>query len=242
MSQLIIDIGNTRVKYAVFDLDKIITILSTQNFDLEILTQIIEQYSPSSAIISDVRNNGDQMKETLNKSIRKVILLSEKTDVPIHNSYKTPETLGKDRLAAVVGAWDLFPNKNSLVIDAGTAITYDFIDSNGTYLGGNISPGLQTRYRALHDYTGKLPYLIAESTEDEIGKDTNTAIHNGVGLGLLFEVERYISFFSKKYCDLHIIITGGDAQYFETKLKNSIFVNFNITLIGLNRILRYNDK
>ncbi|QZT36471.1 type III pantothenate kinase [Halosquirtibacter xylanolyticus] len=239
---LIIDIGNTRIKYALFESQKLIHLESTSDFDLPLITKWVEDYPIKSAIVSDVRDVRHQIEADLMKLLSKVLFLDEKTTLPINNSYRTPETLGKDRIAAVVGAWSRFPNRNSLVIDAGTAITYDFIDQTGTYLGGNISPGLQTRFRALHDYTGKLPLLEVKAVEEEIGKDTTNAIQSGVGLGLTFEVEKYISHFSEKYHDLHVIITGGDAVFFETILKNSIFVDLNVTLIGLNRILIDNDK
>ncbi|MDC1106592.1 type III pantothenate kinase [Prolixibacteraceae bacterium] len=239
---LIIDIGNTRIKYALFENQKLIQWESTSDFDICLVTQWSKSFNIKKAMVSDVRNIRHEV-EPLMKGINiKVMFLDETTPLPINNSYRTPKTLGKDRIAAVVGAWSRFPNKNSLVIDAGTAITYDFIDQTGIYLGGNISPGLQSRFRALHDYTGKLPLLEAKTVEEEIGKDTNNAIQSGVGLGLIFEVEKYISHFSEKYHDLHVIITGGDAVFFETILKNSIFVDLNVTIIGLNRILIDNDK
>lgn len=242
MSQLIIDIGNTRVKYAIFDDYQLIEQDCSQDIDIELIYKWVKHYEINKVLVSDVRNIRTKVEPILLEKIDTVLFLDENTRLPIKNHYRTPSTLGKDRIAAVVGAWHQYPNKNCLVVDAGTAITYDFLDASGTYLGGNISPGLMTRFKSLHDYTGKLPLLKESEIKEEIGKDTTNAITSGVELGIIFEVERYISYFSKKYSDLHVIITGGDALFFERNLKNSIFVDLNVTLTGLNRILIYNDK
>jgi type III pantothenate kinase len=129
-----------------------------------------------------------------------------------------------------------------LVIDAGTAITYEMITAENEYLGGNISPGMETRFKALNQFTGKLPLVTPSDDFQLLGTNTESAIRAGVQLGLLFEVEQYITYFNNIYQNLEIIITGGNAKFFDKKLKNSIFVHFNLTLIGLNRILEYNVK
>lgn len=167
-------------------------------------------------------------------------MLDHKTPVPINNRYLTPETLGFDRLAAAVGAATVYPGANVLAIDAGTAITYEFVDAQNNYRGGNISPGMEMRFRALHHFTGKLPMIESKMPVSFLGNTTSEAIKAGVIEGMIFEIDGYINTLKKSHHDLKIIITGGDAIFFDKKLKNSIFVNLNLTLHGLNRILRHN--
>jgi type III pantothenate kinase len=166
--------------------------------------------------------------------------LSSYTSVPLVNQYKTPETLGLDRLATAIGAQELYPGKDLLVIDAGTAITFDVIERNGTFVGGNISPGLSSRFRALHEFTKKLPLIKASDDFPVIGQSTEEAIRAGVINGMVFEIDGTIDMIRKKMPHIQPVLTGGDAQFFERRLKNPIFVKFEITLIGLNRILEYN--
>lgn len=168
--------------------------------------------------------------------------LTAETPVPINNLYATPETLGKDRLAAVVGAHELFPERNVLVIDAGTALTIDFIDSEGNYRGGNISLGMQIRYRALHEYTKKLPLEAQKDDFKPIGDSTSSAIIAGVQTGMIFEIEGYIDRFTGQYPDLITIITGGDMIFFENKIEKHTFANSDLVFIGLNEIVKYNLK
>ena len=162
------------------------------------------------------------------------------TDLPIRNNYLTPRTLGLDRLASAVGAWTLFPDKELLVIDAGTAITFDLIEKGGTFVGGNISVGLQSRFRALHEFTDKLP--LVQVTEDYplVGRTTSEAIQSGIIHGMTLEIDGMIGLMKKKYPEIQPVLTGGDALFFERRLKSPIFVKSEITLIGLNRILEYN--
>lgn len=238
---LVIDIGNTRTKLAVINDKEIIFNTIMNGFRLENLHQVVVDHPAlSKAILSSVKEYPEEVKKYLSKSFRHFIELDHHTLIPLKNHYKTPETLGKDRLAAAVGANQLFPDKNILVIDAGTAITFDLISENNEYMGGNISPGLNTRFKALQHFTGKLPLVCPDKTFPEIGTDTESAIRAGVQLGIVFEVKQYIRHFNNLYQNLQIIITGGDAKFFDKKLKKTIFVNFNLTLFGLNRILEYN--
>ncbi|MGL4492132.1 MAG: type III pantothenate kinase, partial [Tannerellaceae bacterium] len=154
--------------------------------------------------------------------------------------YKTPNTLGRDRLAAVVGAHSIKPGHNLLVIDAGTAITYEFLNAEGCYMGGNISPGMKTRFKALNYYTQKLPLLNEDGDTPDLGDSTETAIRSGVVNGVVFEIDGYINSLRSKYSDLFVFLTGGHSFYFERRLKNSIFADINLVLIGLNTILDYN--
>ena len=166
--------------------------------------------------------------------------LTADTPVPIQNLYKTPETLGKDRLAAIVGAYSLFPDRDVLVFDAGTALTIDFIDKDGNYHGGNISPGLNMRFRALNDYTQKI--FLQSQTDDYklLGDTTASAVVSGVQNGMVFEVKYYIDHFVKKFPDLVIIFTGGDKNFLENKIERFIFAEPNLVFIGLDKILKFN--
>ncbi|MGQ7870489.1 type III pantothenate kinase [Sunxiuqinia sp. sy24] len=240
---LVIDIGNSRIKLALFNERDLMFNVPLDELKPEHIQVLLDEHDDlQHAIVSSVREYSPELKSFLERSFKNFIELDANTPVPITNRYETPGTLGKDRLAAAVGATEIFPDRNVLVIDAGTAITYEIITANKEYLGGNISPGLETRYKSLHQFTGKLPLLKATNEFQMIGTNTESAIQSGVQLGLLFEVEQYLDYFNTIYENLEVIITGGDAKFFDKKLKNSIFVHFNLTLIGLNRILEYNVK
>ena len=194
------------------------------------------------AILSSVKPVDDEILQFLSESFDLFIELDHETELPIKNLYETPETLGKDRIAAAVGANEFFPNQNLLIIDAGTAITYDLVSEKNEFIGGNISPGLQMRFKALNQFTGKLPLVSYFDEFQNIGRNTTEAIRAGVQNGILYEIAQTIELFNKNYQNLQIVMTGGDSIFFDKKLNYTIFVHFNITLIGLNRILEYNAK
>lgn len=196
----------------------------------------------SQAILSSVKPVDSDILQFLSENFDFFIELDHQTVLPIGNLYETPETLGKDRLAAAVGANELFPNQNILIIDAGTAITYDLVSEKNQFVGGNISPGLQMRFKALNHFTGKLPLISYSDEFQPIGKNTTDAIRAGVQNGILFEIDQTIDLFNRNYQNLQIVMTGGDSIFFDKKLNYSIFVHFNLTLIGLNRILEHNAK
>lgn len=193
-------------------------------------------------ILSSVKPYDEELKRVLSEEFDQFIELDHQTALPIDNLYETPETLGKDRIAAAVGANELFPDQNLLIIDAGTAITYDLVSEKNQFVGGNISPGLEMRFKALNHFTGKLPLVEYSNDYEPVGKNTIDAIRAGVQNGILFEIAQTIDLFNRNYQNLHIIMTGGDSYFFDKKLNYSIFVNFNLTLIGLNRILEHNAK
>ena len=166
--------------------------------------------------------------------------LTHHTQIPILNRYKTPETLGKDRLAAVIGAQVEFPGQNCLVIDAGTCITYDLLTADKTYHGGTIAPGIQMRLEAMHKMTAKLPLAERSPLGPIIGTSTTTALQNGAQWGALLEAKAFIDQCEEHYGSLQVIFTGGDAGFFEKHLKRKIFVNQHLVLTGLNKILTYN--
>ena len=238
---LVIDIGNSRTKAAVFDHNNLIRDYSFPVFNEKNLEKILGEYSGiNKAIISSVAGEPVDFYKMISGKIRNTLLLDENTPLPVNNQYKSKNTLGKDRLAAVVGANYIYPDNNILVIDAGTAITYDFIDQHGNYSGGNISPGMAIRFKALHNFTGRLPLLSKQDVYPELGTDTDSAIISGVQTGIIHEIEGYIAHYSGIYTNITIILTGGDANFFDKKLKNTIFVNLNLVNIGLNCILDYN--
>jgi len=240
---LVLDIGNSRTKISVFRGSELVKLLVRDFPDPEAVKQLIQEFpGADKAIICSTKDYPEELMNCLRQEIKFVIEFSHLTPVPVKVLYHTPETLGKDRIAAVTGASLLFPGKDILVIDSGSAITYDFINSSGEYTGGNISPGLNMRFKALHHYTGRLPMVAPDQDYGFWGKDTFSAIRAGVQNGILFEMEGYIGHFKKIYKKMQVIFTGGDVNFFERKLKNSFFVDSNLVSKGLNRILEYNDK
>lgn len=240
--KLIIDFGNTLKKIAIFNKDEIVELQVYEQFSTKQLSEIINSYKNiESAIISSVINYPLSLKKFLNNNFN-FIELTENTPVPVINKYKTPETLGKDRLAAVVAANHMYPDENLLVIDAGTCITYDFINSKKEYFGGGISPGISMRFQSLHNFTDKLPLLKMKYYDTLIGCTTEDSIYSGVIIGVIAEIEGIIEKYKKKYSSLKIIFSGGDIKYFDKRLKNNIFALPNIVLLGLNVILDFNNN
>jgi len=239
--KLIVDIGNTFTKLGVFDNNNNITKLTNLTNNNKQIYEYISSISIKKAIIANVGENNSKLSKLLNDLNIPTIIFNSKTPIPIKNLYATPETLGVDRLAAIIGAFSLFNNQNILIIDAGTALTIDFINKKGEYLGGNISPGMEMRFKALNTFTNKLPFISKDYTFNFIGTSTKTAIISGVQQGMINEIEGYINYFHNKYNSLKIILTGGDSFFFEKNIKNTIFANSELVLIGLNYILQYND-
>jgi type III pantothenate kinase len=237
---LCIDQGNTRTKIAIFDQDNIVEQSFIDEQDFSAWQKLFEKYPIQQSIISSVKTIDENLKTFLQERSMPFIVFSHLTPIPIKNNYSTPETLGKDRLAAIIGAYSLEPNKPILVIDAGTAITFDFVNANGEYLGGTISPGLQMRFKALHSFTNKLPLITEEGENPLLGKTTEEAIRSGVVNGMISEIEGYIQSLREEQPELMTFFTGGDTFFFVDKLKNTIFANQNLVLIGLNRIIKYN--
>ncbi|HBC03654.1 MAG TPA: type III pantothenate kinase [Aequorivita sp.] len=238
---LVIDVGNTLVKLAVFDsgiLKHKKTCVKTDF--LATLGEFFENFpSIDNSIVSSVAHFSEQQISKLEK-LCNVLLLDHTTTVPFINKYGTPKTLGIDRIALASAAVHLYINKNVLVIDAGTCITYDFINSENEYLGGAISPGISLRYKSLHTFTDKLPLLEANNSKLLIGNSTATSIHAGVVNGVLYEIDGFIEAYKNNYENLTVILTGGDAHFLRDTIKNDIFANSNFLLEGLNHILEYN--
>jgi type III pantothenate kinase len=239
--KLIIDIGNTLQKLAVFDGKDLLLKEIFQDLKLQSLIGFIKKNGPFHGIIqSSVIIQPPEIETILSKA-GKCILLDSHTPIPVKNLYQTPESLGKDRIAAVIGAWSLFPRRNILVIDAGTCITYDFLSENGEYPGGGISPGIRMRFKAMHTFTGKLPLIEPDDFDELIGRSTRESMISGVLNGVTGEIRELIRLYREKFGDVMVIITGGDHELLHNKLKINIFADPNLVLLGLNEILDYND-
>ena len=239
---LIIDIGNTRTKVAVFDGDTLMEQWVYECITPECISSITGKYPISKAIVSSVGKDVDC--QSLLSGIPQYFELSSQLKLPITNMYKTPNTLGADRLAGAVGATVLFPDENNLVIDMGTCITLDFVNKDGEYKGGAILPGISMKFKALHTFTNKLPLLSTENLVDTgniIGNDTQSSIILGVINATCYEMEGFVDRYTDTFGPINIIFTGGDAIYFEKRVKFPNFVNSNLLLIGLNKILNYNE-
>jgi len=236
---LILDIGNTFIKLAIYANDEIVYYKRYEKLLVKDIQLLRKKYPFTQSIISTVRKSLPYVVQHLQKNYH-LILLSHKTKVPVKILYKTPHTLGLDRLAAVVGAVHQYPKKRILVIDIGTCMTYDYVDERLNYQGGNISPGIELRLQAMHHFTSSLPLVKRKNNEDVIGRSTKSAIQNGAIWGIKFEIERIIDYLTKKWGRLTVILTGGDAIYFGDLIESKIFVNPNLVLDGLNHILKQN--
>ncbi len=240
---LAIDVGNSRIKAAVFENSKLVEhfVFSKDNLENS-LSIIIEKFSSITDLVVSSVGNVEMDSFLKYQNILKVHSISHSDNFPFHNLYETPATLGIDRMILASGAVIQFPNQNRLVIDAGTCITYDFIDKNNNYHGGAIAPGLRLRYESLHHYTAKLPLLPIEFPEKIIGNTTNSAIHSGVVNGMVFEIDGFIDYYKAQYSKFIIILTGGDAEFLAKRLKNTIFAKSNFLLESLNHTFQYQIK
>ena len=236
---LAIDIGNTKSKYAFFAENRMVEsgiVGDLAEFNI-ILSERADDYDK--AIVCSVSHDEEKIA-ALFPAGKEPHYLSHRTPVPLSTSYGTPETLGMDRLAAAIGGSALFPDQAVMVIDIGTCITYDYVSAAGVFEGGVISPGVELRYKAMHDYTARLPLLDDREDEGLIGTSTRASMKSGVINGISGEIEYMVSQFLLKSPDLKVIITGGGAKTFESRIKADIFVALEIVLVGLNRVLDYN--
>lgn len=238
---LVIDIGNTKIKTAVFEQD---TLIFKENFSIDIFLQGLKKIFKKNktiekTILSAVANVSEEVIAFLQNKTSLFFVTTE-TSFPFQNKYETPLTLGMDRKVLVTGAVLKYPNQNVLIIDAGTCITYDFVDADKNYFGGAISLGVEMRYKALNHFTAKLPLLKSEYPNSILGNSTNQSIHSGVVNGILYEMDGFINDYLRQYEHLTIILTGGDALFLAKRLKNPIFANSNFLLESLNLLYQYN--
>ena len=234
---IVVDYGNSSAKVGLFTEDKL---TKQYNFRAsEELKNFLENFSADNFIISSVTKDSDQVSAWATRVKRKFIL-NPKLPLPVKINYATPDTLGVDRIAGVCGAQYMFPNTNALVIDAGTCITFDFLDNHGNFLGGGISPGLAMRFHAVHNFTARLPLVTSIENPPLIGDSTETCIQSGVINGITAELNGIIGLYKQKFEGLRVILSGGDTRFFENKLKGSIFAVPELVLSGLNSILIHN--
>jgi type III pantothenate kinase len=238
---LIIDIGNTTTKLAVYEGREKVSASRINDFSCDELEKWLSGYKIKRAIISSVKKLPPFISDLIFANIPAAFILSYKSRLPFKLDYETPETLGTDRIAAVAGAYSLFPEAETMVIDAGTAITFDFL-SAGIYKGGNISPGLSIRFKALNSFTSSLPLLPISENYISPGRNTSEAITAGVITGVIYEINEYIRTFEKRESDFKIILTGGDSRYLKEKINHQLIYMPDIVIDGLNYILEYNAQ
>lgn len=246
--KLILDLGNTVSKFFLFDGDVLKGHGSELGHTLDFIPRLLrgaepgfnEAVCPDAAIISSVVDLSDEAEANLRLLPCPVVRFSTTTPIPLRNKYRTPRTLGSDRLAAAVGAWAQCPGHPLLIIDAGSCITFDFVSPEGNYMGGNIAPGLHARLRAIDDYFPRLPLVAAEGPTPELGYDTQTAIRSGVIEGMRHEIEGYFHHFKAKYPQLLVFLTGGDELNFAETIKSGIFADQFLVPRGLNHVLSHN--
>ena len=237
--KLIIDVGNTNVKLALFSKKELVKTIVSEKITQNLISKFCLNTTISSSILSAVRDlNIEESRIVKNFGCK---ILKHDMRFPVNSEYISMESLGMDRLSAVIGAGCIFPKKNILVFDAGTCLTIDCLDSNMNYLGGRISPGLSMRFQALNNFTDKLPLLSSSKGAKFIGNDTNSSIISGVQNGIIAEVSNFISDYTKQNKDIIVVFTGGDCFFFEKELKISIFADPFLVLKGLNEILDFNE-
>jgi len=239
---LCVDWGNSSVKIALFQQNKIVETYSFSKEEvIAQIEQIVAKHQPDASIICKVSEVPQTFITYLREST-KMIMLDADTPLPIINAYNSIHTLGMDRVALSVGMQDLFPNKNNLVVCLGTAITYNFSQKNGIFRGGNIAPGMQMRFKALHEFTNQLPLIEEKGEILLLGYDTSTCIRSGVVLGIAAEIDGMLNNYRAQYPDFNAVLTGGDSPFFADKLKNKIFADAQLLLKGLNTILNHNAQ
>lgn len=237
---LSIDVGNNYTKIGIFQEQKIIQFQNYAPLTLKDVEELFQSYAIENAIIASVSFYDENIDAFLTKKTKTFVKLSHQTKLPFTNLYHTPETLGRDRIALAAAATELFSNQPVLLIDAGTCITYDFVNHNNEYLGGSISPGLTMRFKALHNFTARLPLLKKDNIDYYIGKNTDQSILSGVLNGTVGEMNAIIEKYETEFGKITVALSGGDAPFFESRLKYKIFAVPNLVLRGLNKILTYN--
>jgi len=238
---LVIDIGNSSAKLALFEQDKLVKTIQKEQVSYELIRSCLNDNSPDAVIMSSVKKEDVVLYQFLYDTFPVFYHLTYKLPMPLKIDYRTPKTLGMDRVASAIGASLEKPNTDLLIIDIGTAITIDFVSADGIYRGGNISPGPDMRFQSLYRFSGKLPLVDEQGEVPSMGYDTTTAIRAGVINGIVRELDSYIADY-KKNAKVFTFLTGGYAFYFASKLKNAIFADENLVFKGLNEIIRYNER
>ena len=238
---LVVDIGNSSLKVAIFDKKLMTSKFIYTNQSLNIFSDLLKNNVIDNCLISNVSTIDKNILDFL-KINSNLFSINESINLPFINLYKTKNTLGHDRIALVSAAAIDFPYQNTLIIDTGTCITYDFKNSENEYLGGGISPGIQMRFKSLNSQTSKLPLSTINLDYKLIGDDTNSSINSGVVHGVISEINGIINQYQERFKNIKIILTGGDSNFLLKKIKNTIFADQNFLLKGLNYLLEDNIK
>ena len=239
MANLIVDEGNTLCKIAVLDKSEVLCEVSAPDFDLAKAAELTKQFAIEQAIVASTRGGAERICEQLRSKIARVLHFTSQTEVPIDIDYSSRQTLGADRIAVAVGVVCGMGVRDALVVDMGSAITFDIVE-NGVFKGGNISLGVAMRFKALHEFTASLPLCSATEPNQRFGQSTREAIEQGVMQGVLHEIEGYAERISAANVKKCIIFCGGDAESFVNRIKSAIFAPRKLMFTGLNRILEYN--
>ncbi len=245
MKILAIDSGNSKIKSGVYDNDELIYHSSVELSDYEPeIKKILDTYQIDKAGICDVSQNYGTIRHNINHLTNynlPVLMINHKLNLPFKSEYSPIYLLGNDRLAAITAAYYLYPETNVLIIDYGTAITYDLLTAEGIHKGGNISPGLNMRYMAMDMFTSGLPFVEFNEKTTLLGTNTTEAINNGVVNGIIYETEGYIEELSVLYPGLVTILTGGIAEYLHNSIKYTTFANQNLVLYGIKKLIETNS-
>ena len=236
------DIGNNSAKFFLFKDEQMLLHTRKSDGNFDILEEWAKEFTVKRIIISSVIEMNEEQINMFKVFGCPIVWFNNSTPCPLKIKYGTPGTLGPDRIAAAVGAWSESPGRNILVIDAGSAITYDIVDNKGNFLGGNIAPGIKMRLRSLHEFTDRLPMVVKDGDVPFIGYDTETAIRSGVITGICHEIEGYIRAAREKFGEVFVFLTGGDGISLKNNIKSSIFADKFLVAKGLNRILLKYDN
>lgn len=239
---LVIDIGNTRGKAGVFEEDQLIDVLTFAADNVQPVIDLTGKWPLSRLGFCTVGLPDMKWLEQFSDRFSYVLIIDRQTPVPIGNAYETPETLGPDRLAAATGAWSEFRGCPCLVIDAGTCLTADVIDEQGVFLGGNISPGIDMRLRAMFEFTARLPLVEKTATKSLIGRSTAEALRNGAQQGAVMEMTALCQTLRRQWPALQVVLTGGDAAYFVNITSEGAVVRPHLVLSGLKKIVSHNAE
>jgi type III pantothenate kinase len=237
---LCFDFGNTRLKYAIFEDRELKEVLVLPDAQPGTIENVLEQHHPDKTILSSVIKH-DPAIETVLATHSNFHQLSYQSKLPVSTPVGKPETIGADRLALVVAAVDLYPKQHSLVIGLGSCITFNFINKFNEFLGGSISPGLEMRFKAMHEYTAQLPLIKPDANFPLVGYDTRTNILSGVILGMSKEIDGIVDEYVLKYSNFNVLLTGGDMAFFVPHIKNKIFADPYLIYKGLYAISEFNN-
>ena len=239
MKNICIDIGNTQSKIGIFEDSELIDTILVDSITEDLLDTLFNKYHIKNSIVSNVNESSSKITEIL-KSKTNYINFDNFTKIPFLNLYKTPETLGLDRIALVAAATNLETPNNVLVVSLGTCVTFEFLNRKLEYLGGAISPGLLMRLKAMNEFTAKLPLLDLDEPTDFNGSSTNECMQSGAFYGITGEINVRLSLYENKFGKTDLVLSGGDCFLFEKHLKNALFAHPYLTLFGLNKIINYN--